>query len=201
VAGDSLRRVDWKSTATTGQLQVKLFEPSIALETLIFLDLNSEDYHYRQRIDSTELAIIIAASVAAWIAGKNQTVGLKVNGRDPLMTDSLPQYIPPRKGQAHLMRILETLARVQMTEASSLAMMVQQQRYHLSWGTTLIVITGQVSDALLDELYQARRAGQNTVLILAGPVGHVQEITRRAAPFGIPIVCIAKERDLDIWRK
>jgi hypothetical protein len=80
-------------------------------------------------------------------------------------------------------------------------MMVQQQRYHLSWGTTLIVITGQVSDALLDELYQARRAGQNTVLILAGPVGHVQEITRRAAPFSIPIICIAKESDLDIWRK
>ena len=39
VSGDSLRRVDWKSTASTGHLQVKLFEPSIALETVIFLDL------------------------------------------------------------------------------------------------------------------------------------------------------------------
>ena len=53
VAGDSLRRVDWKSTAVTGRLQVKLFEPAISLETLIFLNLNAEDYHYRSRIDST----------------------------------------------------------------------------------------------------------------------------------------------------
>jgi uncharacterized protein (DUF58 family) len=38
VAGDSLRRVDWKASATVGRLQVKQFEPSIALETAIFLN-------------------------------------------------------------------------------------------------------------------------------------------------------------------
>jgi uncharacterized protein (DUF58 family) len=31
VAGDSLRRIDWKSSASSGRLQVKLFEPSIEL--------------------------------------------------------------------------------------------------------------------------------------------------------------------------
>jgi uncharacterized protein (DUF58 family) len=201
ITGDSLRRVDWKSSATTGRLQVKLFEPSIALETLIFLNLNAEDYQIRTRIDSTELAIVIAASVAAWVAGKQQTVGLKVNGRDPLMGDSLPQYIPPRKGQAHLMRILENLARVEMTSGTSLSEMIQQQRYHLSWGTTLLVITGLAGDDLLDELYQARRAGQNAVLILAGPSASFREISHRAGHFGIPVVSIPNERSLDIWRK
>jgi uncharacterized protein (DUF58 family) len=37
VAGDSLRRIDWKATAATGRMQVKQFEPSIALETMLFL--------------------------------------------------------------------------------------------------------------------------------------------------------------------
>jgi uncharacterized protein (DUF58 family) len=198
-AGDSLRRVDWKSSAATGRLQVKLFEPSIALETLVFLNLNAEDYHFQSRIDSTELSVVIAASVAAWIAAKGQTVGLKVNGKDPL--NGLPEYIPPRKGQAHLMRILETLARVEMTSEASLAAMIRQQRFHLTWGTTLVVITGQAGGELLDELYQARRAGQNAVLILSGPVPYAGETTQRAGHFGIPVVSILNEQGLDIWRK
>ncbi|MGE5775873.1 MAG: DUF58 domain-containing protein, partial [Chloroflexota bacterium] len=76
VYGDSLRRIDWKSSASAGRLQVKLFEPSIALETFVVLNLNADDYYYRSLIDSTELAIVIAASVANWIAGKKQTVGM-----------------------------------------------------------------------------------------------------------------------------
>jgi uncharacterized protein (DUF58 family) len=201
VAGDSLRRVDWKATATTGRLQVKLFEPSIALETLIFLDLNPANYPPRHQIDSTELAIVIAASLATWIAGKSQTVGLKVNGKDPLTEDGQPQYLPPRKGQAHLMRLLEILARAEMSEGASFETLIQRQRYHLAWGTTLLVITGKASVPLLDELYQARRAGQNASLILAGPAVHAPEMIRRAAHFGIPLVNLAIERDLDLWRK
>jgi uncharacterized protein (DUF58 family) len=200
VAGDSLRRVDWKSTATTGRLQVKLFEPSIALETLIFLNLNAEDYHFRSRIDATELAIVIAASVAAWVSGKQQTVGLKVNGRDPLAPDLFPKYLPPRKGRAHLMRILETLARVEMTQESSLAAMIRQQRYHLSWGTSLLVITGGADVSLLNELHQTQRAGQNVLLILAGKAVRSSEISQRAGAFDIPVVAFYDERSLDLWR-
>src|SRR6266508_5682460 len=67
ISGDSLRRMDWKASASTGQLQVKLFEPSIVLETFVILNLNAEDYYYRSRIDATELAIVIAAFISNWI--------------------------------------------------------------------------------------------------------------------------------------
>ena len=40
-----------------------------------------------------------------------------------------------------------------------LAPVVREQYHHLSWGTTLLVITGAAGHDLLDELYQARRAG------------------------------------------
>lgn len=201
VAGDSLRRVDWKSSATTGALQVKLFEPSIALETLIFLNLNSDDYNFHGRIDSTELAIVIASSLAAWVIEKRQSAGLKINGKDPLAGNGLPPFWPARKGKGHLMRMLETLARVEMTSESSLAALIQRERYHLPWGTTLMVITGQVQDDLLQELYQARRSGQNAMLILAGMLSGSRQIQQRAAFFGIPSVVISKESDLDIWRR
>ena len=199
--GDSLRRVDWKSSASSGRLQVKIFEPSIALETLIFLNLNSEDYPYKRPTEYTELAIVIAASLSAWIVGKQQTVGLKINGQDPFAEAGIPQYLPPRKGQAHLMRMLENLARISTLSGQPFADVVRQQRHHLAWGTTLIVITGQADDQLLDELYQARRAGQNISLILVCPANlSATGASQRAAHFGIPLVTIHEERDLDIWR-
>ncbi len=200
IAGDSLRWVDWKTTAATGRMQVRLFEPSIALEAMIFLNLNASDYNYKVRFDATELAIVIAASVANWVIGKKQSIGLCVNGRDPFNEEGTPQKLAPRKGRSHLMQILEVLARVQVAERPSLRSLIREQRFHLSWGTTLIVISGFVDDDLLDELYQARRAGLNANLILPGMVPKVRQITRQAGHFGIGVTAISREHDLDIWR-
>jgi uncharacterized protein (DUF58 family) len=198
-SGDSFRRIDWKSSASTGKLQVKIFEPSIALETCILLNLNADDYHYRSRIDSTELAIVIAASISNWIVGKKQMVGLLVNGRDPLMADGKFQSIPARKGRSHLMRVLETLARAEIADASAFGPVIQQQRYQLAWGTTLIVITGSIDDEGIDELYRARRAGQNPIVVLAGRHSSDDAIDRRAEFLGIPILTIATEAELMVW--
>jgi uncharacterized protein (DUF58 family) len=180
-------------------LQVKLFEPSIALETCIVLNLNVDDFYYRTRIDTAELAIVIAASIANWIAGHKQMVGMMVNGRDPLTADGKPQTIPPHKGKRHLIRLLETLARIEMTDQWTLVPLIQRQHYQLRWGTTLIVITGKASDELIHELYQAQRGGQNAVLILVGMDASGEASRRRAQKFGIPVCSIASERDLNIW--
>ena len=102
------------------------------------------------------------------------------------------------------MRVLETLARIHtidsaMVGGTSFAGQIQNQRVHLPWGTTLIVITGSVDDALLDELHQARRTGQNTVLIIAGRAVGVKEIQTRASYFGIPVIPITDEDELERW--
>ena len=199
ISGDSLRRVDWKSSAATGKLQVKVFEPSIALETCIILNLNADDYYYRSRIDSTELAIVVAASIANWIVQNKQMVGMTVNGRDPLTVDGIPQAIPPRKGKPHLMRLLETLARVERKDDSALVPLIQQQRFELGWGTALVVITGSADEEVINELYQARRAGQNAILILVGADIAGEAGRQRAKTFGIPLFEIASERDLQVW--
>jgi hypothetical protein len=65
----------------------------------------------------------------------------------------------------------------------------------------LIVITGSASPELLDELYQARRSGQNAIVILAGGNTSDEEARRRAKAFGIAIIPIGSERDLDRWTR
>jgi uncharacterized protein (DUF58 family) len=200
VAGDSLRRVDWKATAALGRLQVKQFEPSIALETAIFLNLNADEYAQRTRLDATELAIVIAASLANWIIGQRQSAGLSVNGADPIGTGEQPQMLPPRKGRAQLTRLLDVLARIRSIPTTPFVQLLQRETPHLPWGTTAILITGAVDDALFDEIFRARRAGLNVVLILCGTVKNLVEIQHRAEHFGIPVQHFARERDLDIWR-
>ncbi|MEW5868985.1 MAG: DUF58 domain-containing protein [Chloroflexota bacterium] len=201
VAGDSLRRVDWKSSANIGRLQVKLFEPSIALETTIFLNLNAGDYEMRTRYDVPELAIVVAASLASWVINVRQAVGLATNGIDPLLGEAPPPPLPPRRGRSHLLRLLETLARIQVEETYSLADLLQQESHSLAWGTTLVVVTNRIDDALFDSLFATRRAGLNAFLIQCGPTLNFDQVRRRANYFGFPIHQVLDERDLDIWRK
>lgn len=199
--GDSLRRVDWKATAVVGRLQVKKYEPSIALETVIFLNLNPAEYLPRYLYDSTELAIVIAASLANWITSKKQAVGLVANGIDPASQDRSFRALPSRKGREHLMQILDVLARIQIGKRTPLTEILRNESPRLPWGTTLIIITGQVNEAFLDELFQIKRRGQNVVLILAGHMANALNVRERAGNLGIQVYVFQQEKDLDAWRR
>ncbi len=181
-------------------MQTKLYEPSIALETVIFLDLNTAAYPQRAAIDATELAIVIAASISRWIIDRKQAAGLCVNGSDSRNPQGTAPYLPPGKGKTCLIRMLELLACVQRAPQPPLTEAIRQRRLHLSWGTTILVITGQADEALLAQLYQARRSGLNVVLILAGQAPHTDKIVHHAGFFGILVIPIVRESDMDIWR-
>ena len=200
VTGDSLRRVDWKSTATVGRLQVKQFEPSIALEVSLFLNLNATEYPAKSQVDATELAIVIAASLANWVVSQKQTVGLVTNGVSVANKKSM-QPILPGKGRAHLMRILETLAQVQKQENIPLVEMLQKHGPSLSWGTTLVVITGGADELVFDEIFRAQRRGQSVVLIISGRTANVREMKQRAEYFNLPFHAFQDEDDLTLWRQ
>ncbi len=201
LASDSLRRVDWKATASTGRLQVKQYEPSIALQTVIFLDMNASDYATRHRIDSTELAIVIAASLANWSVSKKQAVGLATNGIDSHSNSLSVQPIPSRKGRGQLVHILELLARIQRTENGPLTEMLNRETPGLPWGTTVVIITGCIDEALFDAIFQIQRRGQNVVMIIAGVGGNIKQARQQARRFGFPIYAFPNEKSLDVWRQ
>jgi uncharacterized protein (DUF58 family) len=94
VPGDSLRKVNWKATAALGRLQVKKLEPAITLDTLIFLNLNLEEYDLAYAEGAAELAITVAASLAVHLAEQRQPVGLISNGRDLAAGEERPVEAP-----------------------------------------------------------------------------------------------------------
>ncbi len=198
--GDSLRRIDWKSSASVGRLQVKLFEPSIALETLLFINANFKDYPLLGRFDALELAITTAASIANWTIAHKQAAGFLTNGQDVAFPDQTIQALPPRKGRGHLMRMLEIMARLKGQESGPSDEFLALHLPQLSWGTTLVVLTPQANEALFDQFFHARRSGIDVVLLLCGEVPDIQQTRKKAQQFNIPFYAFNKERDLKIWQ-
>ncbi len=196
--GDSPRRIHWTATAKTGELLVKQYDPSIARETMIYLDLNRKDYEQRRRYTATELAIVTAASIAHHvIVNEGLSVGLATEGRDPLAERRSRFFLPPRSGRAHLGSVLEVLARVEVTEATPFPDLLRRQSVDLPWGTTLAVIAGRESERLFDTLVVLRRAGFAVVLILVQPTYPSERIRRRGAMLGMPVHRIWEEQELE----
>lgn len=200
VTGDSLRRVDWKASAAQGRLQVKNYEPTIALTLFIALNLHPEDYEVNSRASSMETAVVTAASIAAWAVQHRQPVGFASNGRDPLGDGQAPHPLPPRAGSGALMQILDLLARIQPGETFPCADLLRRVGAELTWGTTLALVTGMLSADLLSEMFRLQRRGIQIFVTPIGPLPNQQAIHRRAQQFGIPVYPILHEQDLEVWQ-
>ncbi len=80
VYGDSLRRVDWKATARTTQMQSKVYEASTTYTLVLFVNATSRhDNYYGIHPELQELSICAAASLTDWAMNQNYAVGLYAN--------------------------------------------------------------------------------------------------------------------------
>jgi uncharacterized protein (DUF58 family) len=196
--GDSLRRIHWTATASTGRLLVKRYQPAIARETLICLNLNQDDYSQRRRYTTTELAIVAAASVANHaITQEKLPAGLVTEALDPLSETTTRLRLPPRRERAHLMSVLEVLARVQVTPTTPFEQLLRQESVNLAWGATILAITGQESQVLFDTLVYLKRAGFAVALLLVQPMPPSEALRKQADLLGLPVYRVWQEHNLE----
>jgi uncharacterized protein (DUF58 family) len=182
-------------------LLVKQYQPAISRETLICLDLDREDYGQRQRYSASELAIVVAASIANHVIfQEGLPVGLTTEAWDPLLDKQARFFLPPRSERTHLMSLLEVLARVQLTAGTSFADVLRRESANLSWGATLTVITGRESEALFDTLVYLQRAGFAVALIIVQPAYPSAAPQERANLLGVPVHRVWAEQELEAWR-
>jgi uncharacterized protein (DUF58 family) len=192
--GDSPRRIHWTATASSGELLVKQYDASIARETVVYLDLNQADYEGRRRYNATELAIVVAASIAHHIVvSERLPVGLVTEAWDPLAESEARFVLPPRADRASLMGLLEVLARVQAGDGAPFADLLRRESSDLTWGTTLTVIAGRQTEALFDTLVHLRHAGFAIALILVQPSGPSEGLRRKAGLLGVPVHRVWRE--------
>jgi uncharacterized protein (DUF58 family) len=108
VPGDDVRTIDWNVTARVGEPYVKRFVEERELTVMLLVDVSASlDFGSGAR-SKLEAAAELAALLALSAVANGDKVGLL------LFHGGADQYIPPRKGQKHALRIIrEVLARGQ----------------------------------------------------------------------------------------
>ncbi len=196
ISGDNQRTIHWKASARENTLLVKKFQPAIALNVMVLLNLNRNDYPYRGEFGYSEWAIVVAASIAKHMMDQRQPVGLITNGLDA-PTEELAAPLPPRNGQGHLMNILSTLARVAMHPLElTLAAWLPKQLMAMEWGATVVLVTPQLDEAGLWALHQAHRRGSNIIVLICAPQPGLEALQSQAKRLGVQIHKTIWEKEL-----
>lgn len=171
--GDPLNRIHWRATARTGELHSKIYEPTTVAGITILLDFHAGSFEARHEPVRSELAITAAASLASAVFEMGQQVGLVTNARDAAdrirqegwdfdirtrdaalraaaMTETStrlqPLVVDTRRGPEQFMRILETLARAELTDGLSVMGLVSEAGSRLPRDATVVAIVTKVTE-------------------------------------------------------
>lgn len=101
--GDDIRLIDWNVTARCGSPFVKVFEEERELTVYLMVDVSRSGHFGTQLQFKSELAIEIAAVLGFSAIKNNDKVGLI------LFSDEVEQYIAPKKGRLHVLRVVREL--------------------------------------------------------------------------------------------
>jgi uncharacterized protein (DUF58 family) len=157
ISGDSLRNIHWRTTAHTGNLMVKEFDPDTVnysyKDIWIVLDMH-EAAHYGEGEETTEeYAVTIAASLIKKYVDSEKNVGLLASG------DRSYLFLPDT-GDEHLEELMRALAVIKSNSRLSLDALLASQEERFEPGSAVVVITpsGNI------QLPLRRLAGRNTVV-------------------------------------
>ena len=167
VPGDSPRRIHWRATARTGDLQTRVFESSASPVAAIFLDTITFSHLWEgQNSNLLELSIVVAASMSRQMIDGRHQVGLYANAPAGHRTRTV-RISPGRRG-GQLQKILENLAMLQPAFGDRIEKMIGQELHRLPWGATAVIITSQVTANFQRSLLRmARAGGANRFVIVA----------------------------------
>lgn len=184
--GDPLSRVHWNATARTGQLHSKQYEPSTIAGATVLLEFHSASHAKHNEPYRSELAVTAAASVANAVYEMSQQIGLVTNGRDAAdrvrvegwafdprtrkqarkavsmreKSERLqPVRVETRRGAEQLRGILETLARIELTDGLRFPELIQETEGRLPRDATVIVILPEVTEEIVVTLQDLKHRG------------------------------------------
>jgi len=165
--GDSLRRVNWKASAKTGQLFVTDYLPLLHAPVLILLNLNSQDYPMRYRYHRIERAATLAASLVVHFLSLGQEIGLIAAGR--LEGGQAIPVAEIRGTHGHAATLLELLGRMEPVQGGpGFSELLFTSGIELPVRSRVEVITPVLGELDIRRLRQIRGNGCTVELFVLG---------------------------------
>ena len=103
VPGDEVRAIDWNVTARAGRPFVKKFTEERELTILLAVDVSASGNFGSGPQSKRQMAAELASVLAFSAIRNSDKVGLV------LFTDQIEQYIPPKKGRQHVLRVIREI--------------------------------------------------------------------------------------------
>ncbi|UCF99332.1 MAG: DUF58 domain-containing protein [Spirochaetaceae bacterium] len=165
--GDSLRRVNWKASARTGQLFVMDYLPLLYAPVLILLNLNREDYPMRFRHHRIERAATLAASLIMYFLTLRQEIGLIASAR--LEGGEAVAAAEIRATHEHATTLLEMLAKMEPArDGPKYSELLFSCGFEVPVRTRVEVITPVLSELDCARLRQVKERGCSVDIFLFG---------------------------------
>jgi Uncharacterized conserved protein (some members contain a von Willebrand factor type A (vWA) domain) len=175
IYGDNLRRIDWKATARTQQMQSKIYDTTTTYTLAIFLNSSMiMDNYYGIHPDLQELAISAAASVSHWAIDAGYAVGLYANTAIRLADEDQSVTMSDAMSAGNK----DTQGSQQSNLSAMIAQQMERHRVHLSPSSS-----GEQYQRILDNLARLQTQGLT-------PLEEVLFAERHRLPAGSTIVII-----------
>jgi uncharacterized protein (DUF58 family) len=138
ISGDRLRSIHWHTTAHTGNLMVKEFDPDhtnvVFRDIWIVLDMQGTSQFGEGNETTEEYGVTIAASLARKYIENGKKVGFLTLGNQPFMC-------LPETGEKQFQNIVYALAVVKATGGEPVDSLVMSQEERFDTGSAIVIIT------------------------------------------------------------
>ena len=101
--GDDVRNIDWNVTARTGDTHIKVFEEERELTVMLLIDISKSSFFGTRSNFKSDINAEISGVLAFSAISNHDKVGAI------LFSDRVEQYIPPKKGKSHILRIIREI--------------------------------------------------------------------------------------------
>lgn len=221
--GDPLNRIHWKSSARTGQLYTKTYEPSAVTGGTLILDLHEDSYVPEERDLRMELAITTTASIAYLLQASGEQVGMLTNGLDAAEeaqydvesrravaredvaasvvgeseSDRIsPLKVPTMRSTVQAQQVAENLARILPGHGLDCSQLLLNEFRALPRDAALLPVVPYVSEEFALTLAEMQLSGFSvSVFFIRNRKGY-EDAAARLAPYNIHVFHIREESDL-----
>ncbi len=185
--GDDIRAIDWNVSARFDRPFVKVFEEERELTVMLLVDLSASGEFGSAEQLKNEIATEICALLAFSAIKNNDKVGLI------MFTDRIEKFVPPKKGRAHILRIIRELLEPEINGTGTNIRQALEYFNHVSTKRTIAFLISDFIDEGYDTILRILARKHDMIAV------QVTDPREEALPDAGPLYIRDAETGLHRW--
>ncbi len=161
IAGDEVRRIDWRVYARTDRLYVKEFEEETNAPIRLLLDVSGSLRFTPHKVSKFDYARYLVAAIAYLATKQNDRVGLVC------FNNEVKERLRTRGGERHLHQILATLERMQAGGTTRIGAALLNEAAQWKRRGLAVIVSDLYDDGteIVNAVARVRRVGHDVIVL------------------------------------